>query len=255
MDAATATAAAAAGPGAPAPKAPGLTGSWPRRIGVAVVIVLVVLVIFLVVRRLVLGPDHFTIEHTRPVLSQVDGVKYRVHEDHNGAQRAADMLARLNAKTVDLMRALRARYVRGPDGDAFPERREAVEHLLSRYNPDNLAENSPKDPSGDTSYTLDKGAVVAICLRRRGPSPTGDPRADDIHDLDTLFFVTLHEMAHIAIDDIDHPKRFWSAFRFLLEAAEEAGVYQSPDFARAPRSYCGVTIDYNPRFDSGTFPI
>ena len=149
----------------------------------------------------------------------------------------------------------RERLPRRRCGAARPERRDAVARLLARYNPDNLAENSPKDPSGDTSYTIDKGAIVAICLRERDPAASGDPAAYDIHDLDTLTFVTLHEMAHIAIEDVDHPKRFWSAFRFLLEEAEEGGVYRSPDFAAAPRYYCGVTIDYNPRYDSGTAPL
>lgn len=225
--------------------------TWGRRVIVAVVIVLVLVVAFVVGRRLVLGPDRFTIEQTREVVSRVDGMRYRVHEGHTGPQRAADTLADLNGRVIDLMRFLRGRYLRGADGELRPERREAVRRLLARYNPDNLAENSPKDPSGDTSYTLDKGAVVAICLRERerDPAARGDPRVNDIHDLDTLTFVTLHEMTHIAIEDVDHPPRFWSAFRFILEEAEDAGVYTSPRYAQAPRQYCGVKIDYNPRYD------
>jgi len=239
---------------APSTKAPA-AAAWGRRFLIAVVIVLVVVVAFYAGRRLIMGPDHFTIEHTRPVVSHVDGMSYRVHEGHVGPDKAADTLAIINGRVIDVMRHLRARYTRGSDGDAYPARREAVARLLARYNPDNLAENSPKDPSGDTSYTLDKGAVVALCLRERDPTTIGDPRVHDIHDLDTLMFVTLHEMGHIAIDDIDHPPRFWSAFRFLLEAAEEAGVYTSADYAARPRSYCGVRIDYNPRYDPGTPPI
>lgn len=228
---------------------------WGRRVLIAVVIVLVVLIVFFVARRLILGADRFTIENTRPVVSRVDGLRYRVHEGHSGPQKAADTLAELNARVVDLMRFLRARYARGSAGEIHPARRAAVQRLLARYNPDNLAENSPKDPSGDTSYTLDKGAVVAICLRERDPTVLGDPGAHDIHDMDTLTFVTLHEMGHIAIDDVDHPPRFWSAFRFLLEEAEEAGIYTSPNFAARPRYYCGVKIDYNPRYDVATIPI
>ena len=71
-------------------------------------------------------------------------------------------------------------------------RRAAVELLLARYNQDNLAENSPRDPTGDTAYSLNKGAIVAICLRDR-------TRPDSIHDIEILTFVTLHDMPHIAI--------------------------------------------------------
>jgi hypothetical protein len=223
-------------PGSGAPR-------WSRRVALAVALVLVLAIIFLVCRRLVLGPDHFTIEQTHPVESQVDGMPYRVHGGHDGAQKAADALAALNARIIDLMRYLRNKYVRGPDGQAFPERREAVQRMLKRYNPDNLAENSPKDPSGDTSYTLDKGSVVAICLRDRGSPEHG------LHDLDTLTFVTLHEMGHIAIDAVDHPTIFWSSFKFLLEAADEAEIFKCPNYTATPRRYCGVKIDYSPLHD------
>lgn len=234
----------------------GRPGPAPRkdRFLTAVLVVLIVVVIA-VLARAVVWPDRFTIRSARPVVSKVDGLRYRVHEGHAGAQRAADTLAALNARVVDLMRFLRGRYVRGPEGAARPARRGAVERLLARYNPGHLAENSPKDPTGDTSYTLDKGAVIAICLRERDPHVRGDPATHDIHDFRTLMFVTLHEMAHIAVDDIDHPPRFWSAFKFLLEEAEDAGILDSPDFAARPRRYCGVKIDYNPRFDKNTVAL
>jgi hypothetical protein len=227
--------------------------AWGRRVAAAAVVVLALVVAAAVGRRLVRGSGRYAIGRTREVVSRVDGMRYRVHEGHAGPQKAADTLAALNGRVIDLMRHLRARYLRaGAGGKAGAERRKAAQRLLARYNPDNLAENSPKDPGGDTSYTLDKGAVVALCLRERDPAASGDPRVNDLHDLDTLTFVTLHEMAHIAIEDVDHPPRFWAAFRFLLEAAEEAGVYASPDYAADPRTYCGVKIDYNPRYDAAT---
>jgi len=229
--------------------------TWGRRLLYATVIVLTVLAVYFAGRRLVLGPDRFTIEHARPVVSRVDGLSYRVHEAHagrNGPDKAADTLATINGRVIDIMRYLRDRYVRGPDGAAAPARRAATERLLARYNPDNLAENSPRDPSGDTAFSQDKGAIIALCIRERGAA---DPTAPPIHDLRTLMFVTLHEMAHVSIDAVEHPVEFWRTFRFLLEAAEDAGVYYSPDFARNPQVYCGVKVDYNPRFDGNTPPI
>lgn len=188
--------------------------------------------------------DPFAIGRARPRSSRVDGMPYRVHPGHGAPEDAADMLAALNARVIRLLRSLRARYVwdlrRGAD---FPERRVAAVRLLARYNPDNLAENSPMDPGGDTSYTVGKGAVVALCLRERSRRAT-------LHDLGTLTFVTLHELAHIAVDDIDHPPRFWRAFRFLLEEACLAGIYCSPDYSRMPVRYCGLDVDYNPAFDA-----
>lgn len=203
----------------------------------------VILICVLLLSRRIINGEKFSIERTEWVVSSVDGLRYRVHEDHFSPSSAADVLATLNARVTEILRWLRRRYLRGEAGAHRPARRAVAARLLDRYNPDNLAENSPRDPGGDTSYTIDKGDVIALCLRARtrGVSP--------IHDLDTLTFVTLHEMAHIAIEDIDHPPRFWSAFRFLLEAAEASKVYKSQDFAARPERYCGIYIDYNPRWD------
>lgn len=196
----------------------------------------------------------FTISQTRPRRSRVDGGEYRVHEDHPEPDRAADRLAALNGRVIELLRHLRDKQWAPATNDlAAAERadrhRRAAERLLANYSPDALAENSPRDPSRDTSYVVDKGVLVAVCLRDR------DDPAAPLHDLETLTFVTLHEMAHIALAPDpgardDHPPLFWAAFRWLLKEAEEARIFVSPDYARAPRRYCGVTINYSPRWDA-----
>lgn len=213
----------------------------------AVGVILAIILIYLVgVRR------KYSVENTQEVASRLDGLKYRVHKSHSDPQLAADVLAFINARIIKLMRCLRDDYARGESGLTHPQRRKAVLNILARYNPDNLTENSPNDPKGDTSYTLDKGAVIALCLRERDPTESGDPGVQDIHDVETLTFVALHELAHIAIEEVDHPPRFWSAFRFILEEAEKNNIYFSPRFGDKPRLYCGMQVDYNPRFDPGT---
>ncbi len=225
-------------------------GSWATRASLAAVIVVVALLIYLLARGVVAGRDSFTIDKTVPVVSGLDGAGYRVHNNYADAQKAADTLAAINKRAIDFMRFLRAKYVRGIEGDIYPARRAATERLLARYNPDNICENDPKDPTGDTSYVLEKGAVVALCLRSR----TGRA-AEPIHDIDTLTFVTLHEMSHIAVDTTQHDNNFWEAFKFLLLEAEAAGIYTSPDYATSPQYYCGIKIDYNPRMDPSTAPL
>ena len=68
-------------------------------------------------------------------------------------------------------------------------------------------------------------------------------------------FVMIHELTHIAILDVDHPPRFWRAFKFMLEEGEAAGVIENVDFSRHPEEYCGMVVDYNPLFDWGLAPI
>ena len=219
-------------------------------------VVLALLVLIYLCRRTLRLQDFFALKDTSPMPSGVDGLSYRVHQQHDSPQQAADLLASLNLRATRLMRWLRRKYgadtpnlaILSPDEVArYAARHRATSKLLARYNPDNLAENSPLDPSGDSSYTLDKGSVVALCLRNK--------QDNALHDLGTLTFVTLHEMTHIAIDDVDHPPQFWSAFRWVLDEAAAAGVYAAPDYRRAPVRYCGILIDHNPQYDGHTVSI
>jgi hypothetical protein len=175
-----------------------------------------------------------------------DGTAYRVQPGHASPDAAAAALAEINRRSTELLRVLRTKYVRGAPAQPgwAPRRREAARRLLARYDPDSLVENSPSNPEGETSYNLDKGAEVALCLRAREP---GAP----IHPLGTLTFVALHELAHSAVATFDHPPDFWEAFAFLLREAAAAGIYTAPDFASAPVRYCGISIDYNPALDPG----
>ena len=213
----------------------------------ALVIALVILIAADWARDLWKGRSKFTLNQTRPIASSLDDFQYRVHPGHDGAEQAADIMDKLNLRSVELMRHLREKYVRDPRGTEWPERKEATRRLLAHYNPDNLVENSPRDPDGDTSYTINKGEVLAFCLRAKD--------SHGFHDMETLTFVALHELTHIAITDQDHPPRFWRAFKFVLEDAREAGVIRGQDYGRSPTRYCGMDIDYSPLFDEKLEPF
>jgi hypothetical protein len=219
---------------------------------IGVVVVLIVLIIGLWYYRVWRKGDRFTLDRTKEVRASADGLRYRVHTVHKNPDAAAETMAELNRRSIELMRHLRDKYLRGPLAGKSPARDRAITRLLGLYNPDNLAENSPRDPEGDTSYTIDKGAILALCLREKNPARNGDANADaehHIHDLETLTFVTLHELTHIAVEDLDHPPRFWQAFKFILEEATEAGLLRGVDYERRPTVYCGMDIDYSPLFD------
>ncbi len=219
-----------------------------RRVLLGVVIALVLIVLYFTVRTVIDRLDRFTIERTTALRSAVDGLPYRVHPTHTSPQKAADLLAAINGRLVIVMRRLRTKYARDPEMAArFPARARATARILRRYNPDNLVENSPLDPSGDTSYTVDKGTLLALCLRARDRGG----KTDGFHDMDLLTFVALHELSHIAIEEIDHPPGFWKAFKFILEESVQAGVYKPEDYRGRPITYCGLVVDYQPLFDSG----
>ena len=179
-----------------------------------------------------------------------DGTLYSVHSSHGDQHGAAEVLAALHNWTVDALEMLRDVYVRSPRGDKFPERRAMVKNILDRYDPDNLAEGSPLNRSGDTSYVTNKGEEFVMCLREKDPRETGSPDKHDFHDMLTLCFVKAHELAHLGVDVRQHPPEFWECFKFLLaETSSMAPGGAWPDYRADPARYCGLDIDYNPLYD------
>jgi len=194
-----------------------------------------------------------------------DGRRYNVHLTHSDPSAAADQLAYLHRQSIELLAALRRKYkpldpgfgepdpLRLETANSFPSRREVVSRLLQRYDRDRLVESSPINPGGDTSYTLGKGTMLALCLREKDPTLIGDPSIHDLHEPTILWFVTVHELTHMGLDATGHPPEFWSCFKFLLQECELAGLAPPdgwPDYARFPVDYCGLTVDYNPIYDA-----
>jgi hypothetical protein len=100
-------------------------------------------------------------------------------------------------------------------------------------------EEAPNDDG--SSYTINKGDLMALCLRHK--------QADHpFHNYNTLQFVTIHELAHIASISEGHNKEFIDNFRFLLREANALGYYEPVNYANAPITYCGVKVTNNPFF-------
>ena len=63
----------------------------------------------------------------------------------------------------------------------------------------------------------------------------------------TMFFVLMHELAHIMSRKYAHDKEFWDNFALLIRAAQECNVYNYQDYDTNPSSYCGHRISYTPK--------
>jgi len=96
---------------------------------------------------------------------------------------------------------------------------------------ENLAE------SGNTSYTVNKGESMALCIRDKN---------NDVHDMNTLMFVAIHELAHNANKGIGHTKQFWNTMAKFLKIASQHNLYTIVDYQSHPTEYCGMTIDNTP---------
>jgi len=164
------------------------------------------------------------------VVSTVNGDKYCVRERDN-MKAAADLLA----KTTDKCKIL-VEYVY----DKYPEK-ENVQRLKKGFNPKQIMETLPT--SEYTAYSENKGEKLAFCLN------LDKTDNDNLIDENTLFFVALHELSHIATKSIGHKSEFWDNFKFLLQEAENAGIYKPVDYKKKPQEYCGMKIRDNPYYD------
>lgn len=146
-----------------------------------------------------------------------DGRIYRVRDLPDRVQ-AANLLARLRLKTSNFLRHIKNRRLQTSY--------KAV--IMENYNNDNF-----------TSYTVSKGQKIYLCLRERDAS-------NKFTDENTLFFVILHELAHVMTISTGHTPEFWQNFRILLRKAIQYSYYKHQSYHIRPQKYCGMLIASNP---------
>ena len=170
---------------------------------------------------------------TVSVKSSVDGNTYQVR-DMPDKQEAADLLARVRQRMQKLYNYLIATY---------PEKLQ-VKQLKQNFKPEpsRISESTPD--AEHTSYSVNKGESVHLCLRQR------QGNNESLVKENVMTFVALHEMAHMITTTIGHGPDFWNNFGWLLKISEEQGIYTYEDFAAHPVSYCGVKITDSPKYDS-----
>jgi hypothetical protein len=170
---------------------------------------------------------------TVSVRSSVDGNTYQVR-DMPDKQEAADLLARVRQRMQKLYNYLIATY---------PEKLQ-VKQLRQNFKPDpsRISESTPD--AEHTSYSVNKGESVHLCLRQR------QGNNESLVKENVMTFVALHEMAHMITTTIGHGPDFWNNFGWLLKISEEQGIYTYEDFSAHPVSYCGVKITDSPKYDS-----
>jgi hypothetical protein len=166
------------------------------------------------------------------VTSTVDGKQYKVR-DMPDRQEAANLMAKLRMRLMKLCAILEQKY---PDK---PQVKQMVRNF--RADPNRFLESTPD--AQHTSYSVNKGESVHLCLRQRqGPD-------ESLVDENVMTFVALHELAHICTESVGHGPDFWNNFGWLLKEAEANGLYRYTDFTAHPVSYCGVYITDSPRYD------
>jgi hypothetical protein len=226
-------------------------------------IILAVLVIILAGLSIAIVNGYFAF--AKPQRRARDGITYRVANglSEKDQHESAVTLADINSRIMTLLNHLSSYYKISPDPtDPLPtflcptsvsncslylrhmnDCARQVVRLLTLYQADRLEEHLPSLDSKETSSTINKGAKIKICLRDKTPTRR-------IYDINTLMFVTIHELAHVACDERTfgdpHTERFWEIFRFLLLECYRIKLFNIPNYNLHHKNYSGVIIKFSP---------
>lgn len=166
----------------------------------------------------------FMDEPLEHVKSSIDNKEYLV-QDKEDAQEAANLIALIRQKLILLVENLIKTH---------PQDDPRIIMLKNNFNPNNLKEGI--DGTGYTSYSINKGEQIVLCLRTK----------NKLTDINTMMFVVLHELAHIATESIGHTPEFWNNFKWILEESINLGIYQKKDYNKEAVEYCGMEITSTP---------
>ena len=114
---------------------------------------------------------------------------------------------------------------------------KSIMKLYNNYNSDILCELV--DKSKYTAYSLNKGELIAICLRDKITNKL-------IDDMNSTMFIIIHELAHIMTYTEQHTQEFWDNMTRLLKYGNECGIYKLINYKKNPIYYCNQLLNDTP---------
>lgn len=179
--------------------------------------------------------EQYTSEEKR-IKSIVDGKTYTIRNGQGKSeeflQESADALGTINLRIQTLIKFLDSKYKNNN------EYNHIIKKLKENYSPYMISEAAIDNRY--TSYTIDKQDMY-LCLRTRDSH-------EKIYDINTLMYVTLHELAHLCnysksgVPIEGHGPEFRKIFALLVREAIQLNLYQYRDYSRNPQEYCNIMI-------------
>ena len=148
---------------------------------------------------------------------------------------AVNLLATLRTNAISLINHLNSKK-----DTEYKEYKDYIEQLSDRMKDVTISETkgneqSDKNVENVTSYSVNKGEELVICLRSK-------KEWNKFHKLNILMYVMLHEISHIACPEYGHGPLYKKIFSFITTTAINLKMYEYVNYATNPEEYCGIMI-------------
>ena len=184
-------------------------------------IIILILIIYIIIYN-------FRYKNLLKTVIAYNNISYVVN-DLPDAQQAANMLAKIMYNLNKLIDKIIDDKNKTEEDNNFIEYvykiKERLPYVKISENPSN---------SNYTSYSVNKGEELVFCIR--------DNKKYNIHPLNELLYVAIHEIAHIGCPEIGHGKLFQSINLYLLKKAINYNIYTYINYNKYNKNYCGMTL-------------
>ena len=189
-----------------------------------IIVFLVLILFFTIIISIIIEHSELFLEYRKAHNNKT----YGIQEKFNESNKALSLLVELNNEMDNFIKDL---YKKHPNDERVNRLVQGTKNIK--------IEEAPNDDG--STYTINKGEMMALCLRHKKDN-------HPFHDYNTLQFVMIHELSHIASVSEGHNQEFINNFRFLLREAKALGYYEPVNYSKSPMYYCGVKVTNNPYY-------
>lgn len=163
------------------------------------------------------------------IIEGIDGNNYYVRDDNN-KDKAVAVLYELRQNIKKLINFIEENSENDTEYSIYKENINLIKNKI-----DNVIIKETPETSSYTSYSVNKGQELYLCIRSK--------KTNEIHDINDLLYVAIHEIAHIGCPEIGHTNLFFKINFYLLKKAVEFNLYKFDDYNNIPREYCGINLN------------
>lgn len=184
-----------------------------------IIVVLIIIILYFIISKIVFY-------NKSEYLKSNTNDKYYLVKDTKNKYNKVDLIDKLFNSLNVLLEELKNSNYDFKDID--------IEEIQEKIKNSEILENIT---GSDTSYTVNKGEKIILCL--------ADRENDNLYSYNLLMYVLIHELAHILNTTYGHDDNFKKTFRFILEKAIELNLYTYEDYKNNPVNYCGLILNTN----------